>query len=48
MKKNNYGKKAEAWIAKTAKKNGVSREVVLQYLRDLLSSRKVLSHLQIF
>lgn len=48
MKKINYGKKAEAWIAKTAKKNGVSREDVLRYLRELLSPKKVLSHLQIF
>lgn len=40
-----FNKNTEQWIAKIAKRNRVKREDVLRYLKSLLSSRKVLSHL---
>lgn len=43
-----YSKKTEKWIAEVARKNGISRIEVLRYLRELFSSRKVLSHPKFF
>lgn len=40
-------KETHEWLEKVAKKNGVTKEEVLRYIKSLSSKKKVIHHLKL-